>query len=355
MAPTMMKAAVCKEVGQPLVIEEVPVPKPEGRHLLVRVQVASLCHSDVSIVTGAVLGGPPVPLIIGHEAISVVEELGPDAAKYGIKVGDRVGTPLWQDWCFECYECKEIAPQFCPKITMKGVNAPGYFCEYTTVDAATAVVIPENTPASPVQLSPIFCAGVTVWDALSRACLKPGETLAVVGVGGLGEIATKYAQALGVKVVGIDVRDEQLIGVKEGGSADEILNSRDLKLTEVKERVRELNKGRGVDAAVVTSGSKPAYLTALNILRAEGRLMAVGIPGEYVPINMGLVATQAIKIIGAKVPGQIGTAACLDFCHRKGIYPKVHPRKFQLEDINEMMDLMKAGKVDDGRMAVQFF
>lgn len=180
---------------------------------------------------------------------------------------------------------------------MKGVNTDGFFAEYTTVDAATAVVIPETSTATPAQLSPIFCAGITVWDALSRAEVRPGETVAIVGIGGLGEIATKYAQAIGGKVFAIDIHDGQLEGVKVGGSADEILNTRGMEVAEVRNRVRELNQGRGVDAVVVTSGSKAAYLTAMMILRPEGRLMAVGIPPEHVPVNMALVATLALKYV----------------------------------------------------------
>ncbi|KAJ5995258.1 hypothetical protein N7481_002235 [Penicillium waksmanii] len=317
MAPTMMKAAILKEA------------KPGSE--------------------------PSPPLILGHEAVVVIEELGPEASKYGLKVGDRIGGPLWQDWCFDCYECKAIGTEFCSQITMRGVTSQGFFAEYTTMDAASAVVIPPDSPATAAQLSPIFCAGITVWDALTRAELKPGETVAIVGVGGLGEIATKYAQAFGAKVIAIDVHDGQLESVKAGGSADEVLNTRGLESPEVIERIRELNHGRAVDAAVVTSGSKAAYLTAMSILRPVGRLIAVGIPPDEVPFNAAVVAIRALKIIGAKVPGQIGTAACVDFCQRKGIYPKVNPRKFQLEDINEMIDLMSAGKVEDGRMVIQFF
>ncbi|KAJ5741359.1 hypothetical protein N7533_010768 [Penicillium manginii] len=339
MAPKMMKAAVLKEHGKPLVIEQVPVPTPEGRHVLVRVLAASLCHSDLTIIQGKVAASASTPLILGHEAVVEIEALGPEAAKYGLKVGDRVGAPLWQDWCLDCHECKAVGTEFCAQLKMRGVTSPGFFAEYTTMDAASAVVIPRDSPATAAQLSPIFCAGITVWDALTRAELRPGETVAI---------------AFGAKVIAIDVHDGQLESVKAGGSADEILNTRDLEATEVIARIRELNSGRGVDAAVVTSGSKAAYLTALSILSPLGRLMAVGIPLEEVPINPTVIALRALKIIGAKVPGQIGTAACVEFSQRKGIYPKVNPRKFQLEDINEMIDLMGAGKVEEGRMVIQF-
>lgn len=286
------------QAGQPLVIEQVPVPTPTGRNVLVRVQVASLCHSDVLITSGK--GSPiPLPQIIGHEAISTVEALGPDAAPFGIKPGDRIGAPLWQDMCLECWECKNIGPQYCLKITMRGVNCAGYFAEYALVDAATAVVIPQidDADVSPAQLSPIFCAGITVWDALERAEIKPGETVAIVGVGGLGEIATKYAHALGARVLGLDIHDGQLESVRDGGSADEILNTRDLQPQDVRARIAAMNHGRMVDAVVVTSGSIPAYQTAISILRVDGRLMVVGIPSEPLPLNLGQVSLQSFRFV----------------------------------------------------------
>lgn len=185
-------------------------------------------------------------------------------------------------------------------MTIKGVNNAGYFAEYALVDAATAVVIPQIDGAggvSPAQLSPIFCAAITVWDALERAQIKPGETVAIVGVGGLGEIATKYAHALGARVLGLDVHDGQLESVKDGESVDGILNTRDLQPQDIRAKVAAMNHGRVADAVIVTSGSVAAYQTAISILRVDGRLMVVGIPNEPLQLDMGRVALQSIRFV----------------------------------------------------------
>lgn len=190
--------------------------------------------------------------------------------------------------------------QFCLKKQMMGITMPGYFAEYALVDAATAVVIPAavRETVSLAELSPIFCAGITVWDAVSRARLVPGETVAVVGVGGLGEMATKYASALGAKVIALDVRTEQLRAVKEVGCVDEVLNIAESPVKEdVAAAVRCVNSGRGVDVVVVTSGSVQAYQTALTLLRPEGRLIAVGIPEEDMSFRMGMVAMMPIRFV----------------------------------------------------------
>ncbi|KAF9892611.1 hypothetical protein FE257_001013 [Aspergillus nanangensis] len=352
--PTTMKAALCKEFGQPIVIEEVPVPVPTGRELLVRVQAASLCHSDLTITSGA-LGSLPRPFIIGHEAVSIVEALGPDATGYGIKIGDSIGAPLWHGMCLECLDCKEHGPDFCPKKLTKGVSAPGYFSEYTLVDAACAVVLPAGDAASTAALSPLFCAGITVWDALERAKLQSGDTVAIIGAGGLGGLAARYAQAMGGKVIVLDVLDDQLHNLKGKGVADEILNTRSVAPEEVPAVVAALNKGRLVDVAIVTSGALPAYQTGLSIIRTQGRLIAVGIPHQELALQLAVFTGRCISLIGAKVPGQRSAQKCVDFSVRKGIMPEIHPRKFKLEDINEMMQLMEQGQVQEGRMVVQFF
>ncbi|KAJ5672663.1 hypothetical protein N7507_001790 [Penicillium longicatenatum] len=354
MAPKLMKAALCKEPGKPIVIEHIPTPTPTGRDLLVRVEVATLCNSDIGITQSGGFGLSTYPLVIGHEAVCIVEELGPDASVYDFKPGDRIGSPLWRDMCLTCYECTSIGPQFCPSKKLMGLTAPGYFCEYTLVDAACAVKVPKKEGNQAAQLSPLFCAGITVWDALRRAELKDGETVAVVGVGGLGEMGVKYAHAMGCKVLGLDINEEQLSGVLESGVVDGIVNTRTTEPGDVLGAVRELNGGRGVDVVVVTSGALKAYETAIGILRPEGRLIAVGVPLESVPLSMSLMASYAFKIIGAKVPGQIGCSECVAFSHEKGIYPRINPREFQLEDINEMIALLKAGNVQDGRMAIRF-
>lgn len=162
------------------------------------------------------------------------------------------------------------------------------------MDAASAVVLPD-ADVSAAELAPIFCAGVTVWDALERAALRPGETVAVVGVGGLGDVAVKYAQALGARVLALDVVEAQLESVRKAGFADGGLNTVGLSEAEVLARVTAMNRGRSVDVVVVTSGAVQAYQTAAGILRPEGRLLVVGIPMQEVPFHIGLIVTKAIK------------------------------------------------------------
>lgn len=287
----------------PLIIEEIPIPEPSGREIRVRVKAASLCHSDLGIITGE---GPAevsniFPVILGHEAVSVVDKLGPEAAPHGFREGDLVGASLWHNMCLNCNECKTAGPDFCPTREFLGITRPGNFAEYTLIDPASAVLIfrPGVDPGfeipSPAALSPLFCAGITVWDGLERAHIRPGETVAVVGAGGLGELAVRYVQALGGKVLALDVRDDQLEACKD--YADGIINTRSLSPGALKEKIAEVNGHGTVDVALVTAGAAAAYETGMNILKPEGKLIAAGIPLEIVPLPILLLTFQAIQYV----------------------------------------------------------
>ena len=244
------------------------------------------------------------PVIPGHEAVSVVDKLGPEAAaSYGFREGDLVGATLWHNMCMTCVNCKDVGAEYCSKKEMVGITRPGYFAEFTLVDAANAVVIARGDGVDtgeipdPTALSPLFCAGATIWDVLERSHLHPGETVAVIGAGGLGELAIRYAQALGGYTFAFDVRDEQLQACKGKGGADETINTGILSPEAVREEVRRMNKGRAVDVAIVTASAVAAYQTALDILRPEGRLVAVGMPTEPFPLSLTQVGAMGFQYV----------------------------------------------------------
>lgn len=276
-----------------MTVEEVDVPVPGPREVLVRIAATSLCSTELSVIDG--MFGPGIfPVLLGHEAVSVVEELGPGTEQYGLKVGQLIGAPPYSNMCLECYNCKKYGPDYCPKRKVKGISDAGYFAEYAVVDAASAVVIGENESGLDVrQLSPIFCAGVTVWDALERAEIEPGQTIAILGLGGLGQLAVQYATTLGAKVFALDIQDEQLNSVK--GTVDGIINMKDHPGPQLVTKLNELNNGRGVEVAIVTAGSTAAYQAALPLLQPLGRLVVVGLPKEPLSIHAGQVSAICNK------------------------------------------------------------
>jgi len=330
------------------------VPSPGERELLLKLRATSLCQSDVGVISGQY--GPGVfPVIGGHEAIGIVAALGPGASSYGFKVGDFVGATAWHGACLECSGCS-YGRQYCGTLKVKGISAPGYFAEYSVLDASMAIPVTLPEGVSPETLAPTFCAGITVWDALERAKIRPAETIAIIGVGGLGQLAIKYAAALGATVIALDVRDEQLEACKapNGTGASHTINTSGLTGPELSKRVREVNGGKLLSCVIVTAGALQAYAATFPLIAPEGRLIAVGIPSGPIPVSQAYLSMSNISLIGAKVGGPESAKRCLEFTLSRKLYSKIHPRKFVLEDLNEMIDLMKAGVVENGRMVISF-
>ena len=148
--------------------------------------------------------------MLGHEAAGIVVKVGERAGGRGFEVGDRVGGPFWEHMCLECERCTELGLQHCENVDIKGFTSDGVFSEYITVDVASAVRIPGEGTSDLDTICPLFCAGITVWDAIKRGRGKKGDWLAVVGAGGLGHLLIQYASTMGYKVVAIDVHDAQL-------------------------------------------------------------------------------------------------------------------------------------------------
>ncbi|KAM0293656.1 hypothetical protein ACHAPM_011580 [Fusarium culmorum] len=293
-----MRAAVCKEAGAPCVAEEIPVPTPTGRHLLVKVKAASLCQTDLTVMSGKV-GTHWFPLVPGHEAVCVVVQVPAEAEPLGFQVGDLVGAPLWCEFCLECRSCKSERFEYCAQMKAKGVDEAGFFSEYTTLDAASAVLVTRNFGVNALlqgldrRLSPIFCAGITVWDGLAQAKLGVSESVGVVGAGGLGQLATAYLTTLGYKVVVIDVQEKQLIACKEEYPGVETINSGNC--SDLPAKVREVNNGNLLNAAFVTSGAKAAYDSTLPLLEPYGKLIVLGLPPKPVEISAYMMSDNRLR------------------------------------------------------------
>jgi propanol-preferring alcohol dehydrogenase len=258
-------------------------------------RATSLCHSDVGVISGEY--GPGVfPIIGGHEAVGIVAALGHGASSFGFKVGDLVGATAWHGACLECSGCS-YGRQYCDTLKVKGINAPGYFAEYCALDASLAIPVTPPEGVSLERLAPVFCAGITVWDALERAKIRPAETIAIVGAGGLGQLAIKYAAALGATVIALDVRDEQLEACKapNGTGASHIINTSGLTSPELRKRVEEVNGGKLLNCLIITTGALPAYAASFPLVAPEGRLIAVGIPPGPIPVSSVYLSRNNIR------------------------------------------------------------
>src|SRR6185369_14770313 len=211
---TMMKAAVVRAFGKPLVIEDVPLPVPGPGEILVKTKACGVCHTDLHAASGDWPVKPVPPFISGHEAAGVVAALGPGVTDF--KLGDAVGVAWLHDACMRCEYCETGWETLCAHQHNTGYSVNGGFAEYVVASAAFAARLPANVDFA--AIAPILCAGVTTYKGLKETEARPGEWVLISGVGGLGQVAIQYAKAMGLKVVALDIAEDKLKLARDSGA-----------------------------------------------------------------------------------------------------------------------------------------
>ncbi|KAK7567495.1 chaperonin 10-like protein [Phyllosticta paracitricarpa] len=268
--PDQMLACQVVEFKQPYKIHHVPVPKDLQPHdLLIKTAVASLCHTDNMVREG--IFQPKLPSTASHEGAGTVAAMG--SAVTDFHIGDRVMAGLYLHACGVCDDCKVDLPQYCQKSEGAiGVNTQGCFAEYVRIDARTAAKLPDAVTFG--TAAPLACAGCTIFRAIKQAGVKKGEWLGLVGAGGgLGHLGIQFAKALGVKVLGVDARDEGLALARKTG-ADVVLDARKGKEAVV-EAAQQATGGEGVHATVNISEASSAAATSCAITRRHGLMVQI--------------------------------------------------------------------------------
>lgn len=307
-----------------------------------------LANSIQMVVEGQIETGATEPTTIGHEAVGQIIELGSIARERGFKKGDYVGFINAYHACFKCEGCANHYI-YCTSgsMTMQGFAVDGFFQEYCAIDSGVAVVLPQRM--DPSSAAPIFCAGITSYQAVETAALRPGEWLAVIGCGGLGQLGIRYAVAMGYKVIAIDIDDNTLDTAKESGALH-TFNSRTSK--NFTEKLLELTDG-GCHATTVFAAVKAGYDTAPGVLRVGGKLVAVGIAKADINLSTFDITMRKYYLIAANnsaTPKEL--QACAEFTAKHNISS---PSKyFKLEQINEMIEAMQQEKMAGQRLVVKF-
>ncbi|HEU5099734.1 MAG TPA: zinc-binding dehydrogenase, partial [Roseiflexaceae bacterium] len=286
----MMKAVRMVGVGQPLELQEIPIPEIGPNDILVRVRAAGICHSDVHYRAGR---SPvrPLPLTLGHEVAGVVEQVGASVTSVG--VGERVCLH-YNLTCGDCYYCSTGNEQFCPNVLMLGHYTNGGYAEYIAVPARNAVALPDEIPFE--QGATLMCASATAFHALRKSRLKAGETAAIVGVGGLGMSAIQLARAFGaLDVFAVDINADKLQLAASYGAIP--VHARQV---DPVAEIRRLTGGRGVDVAVELIGLPQTMRQTVQCLGVMGRAVIAGIGDQPLEIDTyrELLGNEA-EIIGS--------------------------------------------------------
>lgn len=335
----MMKAAVVHEFGKPLVIEEVPVPEVPPGQVLVKVVASGVCHTDLHAADGDWPVKPSLPFIPGHEGVGYVAAVGTGVTH--IKEGDRVGVPWLHTACGRCEHCITGWETLCDSQQMTGYTVNGGYAEYVLADPGYVGRLPDTLEFAPA--APVLCAGVTVYKGLKMLECKPGDWVAVSGIGGLGHMAVQYAKAMGFHVIAVDVADEKLALAKTLG-ADVTLNA--ARVDPVAEIQKQIKGAHGI---LVTAVSRSAFGQALGMLHKRGTMSLVGLPPGDFGLPIFDMVLNAKTVRGSIVGTRKDLEEALAFAGEGKV--KTHYSTDRIENINDIFGRMKAGHID-GRIVL---
>jgi len=302
--PTI-RAAVCTEFNQPLVIEELILAAPQAGEVEVTLDACAICHSDIIYAEGK--WGGTLPAVYGHEAAGKITATGPGVTTYA--TGDRVIVTLIRS-CGTCPSCAAGAPAICgsamPSAPLSRQDGSpvhqamycGGFAEKVVVDQSQIARVPDQMPLDVASV--LSCGVITgVGAAVNAAKIRAGEDVVVIGAGGVGLNAIQGARIAGARrIVAVDMMENKLDDARLFGATDVILASSDAPWDQLHRMI-----GRRADAVLVTVGATQVYDTAPNFLAPAGRLVMVGMPGNdqnasYAPDN---IASYGQQLIGTKM------------------------------------------------------
>lgn len=339
MIPKTMKAAVVREFGGKLQIEEVEVKRPGRNQILVKVMASGVCHTDLHAVDGDWPVKPKMPLIPGHEGVGYVVALGPDV--HNVKEGDAVGVPWLYSACGGCDHCITGWETLCETQENGGYSVDGGFAEYVIADARYVGKLPANVNF--LEMAPILCAGVTVYKGLKETETKPGEWVTISGIGGLGHVAVQYAKAMGMHVAAVDVADDKLDLAKRLGA--------DITINALQQDPGELLQKEvgGTHGALITAVSPIAFKQGLSVLRRKGTIALNGLPPGSFDLPIFETVLKRITVRGSIVGTRKDLQEAIDFASEGLVKANVTAAK--LEDINDVFDKMKKGQIE-GRIVL---
>jgi 6-hydroxycyclohex-1-ene-1-carbonyl-CoA dehydrogenase len=332
-----MKAAVFHGNGSRLTIEEMPLPDLREGDALLRVAACGLCHTDLHYLDHGVPTFRKPPIILGHEAAGIVDRLGPGVS--GFAPGDRVLAPsVWA--CGRCRYCRAGRENLCAELVMPGNHVHGGFAEFLAVPAKELVRLP---PELPLERACVIADAVsTPYHAVKqRGQVRAGDSVAVVGCGGVGLNVVQCASLAGATVIAVDVNDARLALAKRLGARHTINPT----ATErVDKEVRKLTDG-GVDVAFEVVGNPKTIDLAFNLLRKGGRLVVIGFSPEAVPINAAKLMFYELELVGSLGcgGGLYPEIVALVASGRIDLEPIVSGT-FPLDRINEGFDRLRRGE-----------
>jgi D-arabinose 1-dehydrogenase-like Zn-dependent alcohol dehydrogenase len=310
-------------------IVERPIPVPGAGTVRIRVQACGICHSD-SVTKEGLFPNIQYPRVPGHEVAGVIDAVGPGVVEW--KAGQRVGVGWHGGNCNQCEPCRRGDLFACQTGQVTGLTFDGGYQDYLIAPASAVARIPDNL--TPVEAAPLLCAGVTTFNALRNSGARPGDVVAVHGLGGLGHLGVQYAARMGFNTVAIARGQDKEPFAKKLGAAHYIDS-----LTQ--DPAAELQKLGGAKAILATVTDGPAMSSTQGGLAIKGTMLLVG-AAPKVEVSPLFLLMGCRSVRGWYSGTSIDSEDALAFSARTGV--RSMNEVFPLDRVNEGYERMMSGK-----------
>jgi D-arabinose 1-dehydrogenase-like Zn-dependent alcohol dehydrogenase len=324
-----MRVVQVPRPGGPLEIVQRPIPEPGPGTVRIKVQACGICHSDSLVKEGA-FPGIQYPRVPGHEVTGVVDAVGPGVARWSS--GQRVGVGWHGGYCGHCDPCRRGELFACQTGQVTGLTFDGGYAENMVAPASAVALVPEQLPG--IDAAPLLCAGITTFNALRNSGARPGDVVAVLGVGGLGHLAVQYAAKMGFHTVAIARGKDKEPFTRQLGAAAYIDS-------QAQDPAVELQKLGGAKVILATATSGEAMSAVQGGLGIKGTLLIVG-AAESMQVSPLLLLTGCRSVKGWYSGTAIDSEDTLAFSARTGV--RSMNETFPLERAAEAYDRMMSGK-----------
>ena len=327
-----MRAVQVTGPGGPFELVEREIPEPGPGSVRIKVQACGICHSD-SLTKEGTWPGIKYPRVPGHEIAGIIDAVGAGVA--GWTSGQRAGVGWHGGHCGYCDSCRRGDFVTCQiALQIPGITYDGGYAEFMIAPATALALIPEEL--SPKDAAPLMCAGITTFNSLRNSGARPGDTVAILGVGGLGHLAVQFAAKMGFKTVAIARgRDRESLARKLGASHYIDNEAQDVAV--------ELSKLGGARVIVATATSGKAMSATLGGLGVNGKLIVIGVADDPLEVNGTLLLMGRRSIVGWPSGTSIDSQDTLSFSMLTGV--RAMTEVFPLERAAQAYEHMMSGKV----------
>jgi len=325
----MRLAQISKPGGEWELVERA-IPEPGPREVRMKIEACGICHSDMLVKEGW-WPGIQYPRVPGHEIAGRVDAIGNGVTSW--KAGQRVGAGWHGGHCFTCEQCRRGDFAMCANRKVTGIDFDGGYAEYMIAREEALAAIPEELPAE--EAGPFMCAGVTVFNALRNSGARPGDVVAVHGIGGLGHLGVQYARQMGFETVAVGRgKDKEALARKLG--AHHYIDSG------VGDAAAELQKLGGARVILATAPNAKAISALVEGLSVDGTLLVPAAPSEPLTVSVMPLIMGRRSVAGWYSGTARDSQDTLEFSALKGVHPMIE--KYPLNRVADAFEQMHSGK-----------